>query len=45
VKFTPELQDATCQWDISVICHPTEVTAPPSAQLGRLVLDLSAPEG
>ena len=25
----------------SVICHPTEVTAPPSPQPGRLVLDLS----
>ena len=25
----------------SVTCHPTEVTAPPSPQLGRLVLDLS----
>ena len=23
----------------SVICHPTEVTAPPSPQPGRLVLD------
>ena len=27
----------------SVICHPTEVTAPPSPQPGRLVLDLSTP--
>ena len=27
----------------SVICHPTEVTAPPSSQPGRLVLDLSTP--
>ena len=27
----------------SVICHPTEVTAPPSPQTGRLVLDLSTP--
>jgi len=27
----------------SVICHPTEVIAPPSPQLGRLVLDLSTP--
>ena len=27
----------------SVICHPTVVTAPPSPQLGRLVLDLSTP--
>ena len=27
----------------SVICHPTEVTAPPLPQLGRLVLDLSTP--
>jgi len=27
----------------SVICHPTEVTAPPSLQPGRLVLDLSTP--
>ena len=27
----------------SVICHPTEVTAPPSPQLDRLVLDLSNP--
>jgi len=26
-----------------VICHPTEVTAPPSPQPGRLVLDLSTP--
>jgi len=25
----------------SVICHPTEVTAPPSPQPGRVVLDLS----
>ena len=24
----------------SVICHPTEVTAPPSPQLGRLVFDI-----
>ena len=35
MKFTSELRDATCQWDHtiyshSVICHPTEVTAPPS---------------
>jgi len=28
VKFTSEVRDATCQWDHSVICHPTEVTAP-----------------
>ena len=27
----------------SVICHPTEVTAPPSPQPDRLVLDLSTP--
>ena len=27
----------------SVICHPTEVTAPPSPQPGRLLLDLSTP--
>ena len=27
----------------SVICHPTEVTAPPSPQPGRLVLDKSTP--
>jgi len=27
----------------SVICHPTEVTAPPSPHLGRIVLDLSTP--
>ena len=27
----------------SVICHPTEVTVPPSPQPGRLVLDLSTP--
>jgi len=27
----------------SVIFHPTEVTAPPSPQPGRLVLDLSTP--
>ena len=27
----------------SVICHLTEVTAPPSPQPGRLVLDLSTP--
>ena len=27
----------------SIICHPTEVTAPPSPQSGRLVLDLSTP--
>ena len=27
----------------SVICHPTEVTTPPSPQPGRLVLDLSTP--
>jgi len=27
----------------SVICHPTEVTAPPSPRPGRLVLDLSTP--
>jgi len=27
----------------SVICHPTEVAAPPSPQPGRLVLDLSTP--
>ena len=27
----------------SVICHPTELTAPPSPQSGRLVLDLSIP--
>jgi len=27
----------------SVICHPTEVTAPPLSQPGRLVLDLSTP--
>ena len=27
----------------SVICHPTELTAPPSPQPGRLVLDLSTP--
>ena len=27
----------------SVICHPTDVTAPPSPQPGRLVLDLSTP--
>jgi len=27
----------------SVICHPTEVTAPPSPQPGRLVLDLLTP--
>jgi len=27
----------------SVICYPTEVTAPPSPQPGRLVLDLSTP--
>jgi len=27
----------------SVICHPTEVTASPSPQPGRLVLDLSTP--
>jgi len=26
-----------------VICHPTEVTALPSPQPGRLVLDLSTP--
>jgi len=26
-----------------VTCHPTEVTAPPSPQPGRLVLDLSTP--
>ena len=42
-EFTLELRDATCQWDHSVICHPTEVTAPPSPQPGRLVLDLSTP--
>ena len=29
----------------SVICHPTEVTAPPSPQPGRLILDLSTPLG
>ena len=29
----------------SVICHPTEVTTPPSPQPGRLVLDLSTPKG
>ena len=29
----------------SVICYPTEVTAPPSPQPGRLVLDLSTPKG
>jgi len=27
----------------SVICQPSEVTAPPSPQPGRLVLDLSTP--
>ena len=27
----------------SVICYPTEVTAPPSPQPGRLVLNLSTP--
>jgi len=27
----------------SVICHPTEATAPPSPQPDRLVLDLSTP--
>ena len=27
----------------SVICHATELTAPPSPQPGRLVLDLSTP--
>jgi len=27
----------------SVICHPTEVTALPSPQPGRFVLDLSTP--
>jgi len=27
----------------SITCHPTEVTAPPSPQPGRLVLDLSTP--
>ena len=27
----------------SVICYPTEVTAPPSPQPGRLVLNLSIP--
>jgi len=27
----------------SVICYPTEVTAPPSPKPGRLVLDLSTP--
>jgi len=27
----------------SVICHPTEVPAPPSPQPDRLVLDLSTP--
>ena len=27
----------------SFICHPTEVTAPPSPQPGRLILDLSTP--
>ena len=27
----------------SITCYPTEVTAPPSPQPGRLVLDLSTP--
>ena len=27
----------------SVICHPTEVIAPPSPQPGRLILNLSTP--
>ena len=31
MKFTSELRDATCQMGShSVICHPTEVAAPPS---------------
>jgi len=43
VKFTSKTGRHLSMGSHSVICHPTKVTAPPSSQPGRLVLDLSTP--